>query len=164
MERRAHMDQKKRKKRNIPLTIIGIVILIGIFAFVYYEASQASNDLPPQELITANMNSTQASFSYSIQNIEKTAKEGGYTTYTLTVSVLDVYKGDLAKNDKVTVIKTIESSQSVYKKNQKFIGSYDTLEDGSFVTPDVAYDFNYSKALGKLYMTAAKSSSSSLSS
>lgn len=110
----------------------------------------------PKELIKSNIDRTDCTIIGEINKVTKDKTEQNYSTYIYDLKIVKSYKGDFKEGQDVKLIKTIEKDAKPYSVNSKIIGSFDINENNQLISPDVAYDFAYTKGLETLFDEATK--------
>lgn len=119
----------------------------------------AKKDLPPAELIHNNIQQTSFSADITLQECTEISKEGNYLTFSCHATVHEVFKGQQEMHGDLLLHKTIEVSMGLKAQDfnkKRILVSLDKNNEGYYYEPDVAYSFEYSVALAKMFSSFYK--------
>ena len=145
------------------LSIIAFVLLLGsvLSSPLVADENEQHRSFPPYDLIKGNVKTTDITVAISIidirqeQVIRSDNGRPGYVVFRISARVFRCYKGNVRKEDAIVYHWCLEAGVKPPTEETKHIVSFHKKK-GRLVIPDVAYHFEYSEGLHKLFEKAAK--------
>ena len=158
----SYADTGKARDKTF-LSIVAFVLLLGsiLSSPLVADENEQHRSFPPYDLIKGNVKTTDITVAIAIidirqeQVIRSDNGRPGYVIFRIGARVFRCYKGNLRKEDAIVYHWCLEAGIKPPTEETKHIVSFNK-KNGRLMIPDVAYHFEYSEGLHKLFEKAAK--------